>query len=168
MLVYNYDPFTGELLNASEADLSPLDAEQGRDDVYLIPANATQIVPPTAEANYTAVFDSNSQTWSSVIDNRSVVAYKVDEKGFILGQYQFKLGEELTASGVVTTAIPTGLVLPKWVDGTWIEGYVPPVPVVDNTLQEQVTSLASENEKLTQMIAEMNAKLEKLLKGSSS
>lgn len=43
MLVLHYDPATGELLGASEAQESPL--EPG---VYLIPAHATDQAPPEA------------------------------------------------------------------------------------------------------------------------
>lgn len=45
MKIYHYHPDTKEYLAEGQADLSPLDKEQGN-DVWLIPAYATDIQPP--------------------------------------------------------------------------------------------------------------------------
>lgn len=45
MKIYHYDQHTGELVGTGFAALSPLDLKQGR-EVYMIPANATDIEPP--------------------------------------------------------------------------------------------------------------------------
>jgi hypothetical protein len=52
MRIYHYHPTTNILLGSSEADLSPM--EPG---VYLIPAYATEIVPPVEPDGQRAVFD---------------------------------------------------------------------------------------------------------------
>ena len=51
MKVFNYNPDTGEFVSESEADESPL--EPG---VFLIPANATDIEPPSYGPGRRAVF----------------------------------------------------------------------------------------------------------------
>ena len=67
MQIYHYHPATGVLLYASDADQSPLE-----ENVFLIPANATDIEPPVAHANQVPVFsagawmlepDFRGQTW---------------------------------------------------------------------------------------------------------
>ena len=63
MQIYNYDGTTGEYLFTSLADLSPL--EKG---VYLIPANATTLAPPTAQVGYARVFGGS--TWVQIRDLR--------------------------------------------------------------------------------------------------
>ena len=51
MRIYHYDHVTGEFLGAGSADPSPLEP-----DVYLIPANATDIAPPECGAGERSVF----------------------------------------------------------------------------------------------------------------
>lgn len=63
MKIYNYDKngiYTGE----SVADESPLEA-----GIYLIPANATTIKPPTTADNEVAVFDGQLWTKQEVVLN---------------------------------------------------------------------------------------------------
>lgn len=59
--IYNYDQQAGELLCASLADESPLEQ-----DVYLIPAFATDIVPPKSGANQVAVFSGGKWSLNNV------------------------------------------------------------------------------------------------------
>ena len=56
MKIYHYHPITGEYLSEGTADLSPADAKQGR-EVYLIPAHATNIMPPANVQGKSRVFD---------------------------------------------------------------------------------------------------------------
>lgn len=51
-VIYCISPFTGEFLWESTAILSPLDG-----GVYLIPANATEIPPPSVASGQMAVFN---------------------------------------------------------------------------------------------------------------
>jgi hypothetical protein len=54
--IYHYHPITKELLCEGKADLSPLDFKYGK-EVYIIPANATNIEPPQRIENKTIIFD---------------------------------------------------------------------------------------------------------------
>lgn len=58
MRIYHYHPDTKEYLGNGKARLSPLDAKQGQ-EVYLIPANATEIVPPKEVEGKARVFENN-------------------------------------------------------------------------------------------------------------
>lgn len=68
MIVYDYIPETGEYKGTSEAQESPL--EPG---VYLIPAHATTIAPPEADAGHVAVFAGGA--WTLVEDHRGEIYY---------------------------------------------------------------------------------------------
>lgn len=63
MDIYNYSNITGEYVGTSQADPSPL--EQG---VWLIPANATEIAPPSVTGNEVAVFENGA--WQKLADFR--------------------------------------------------------------------------------------------------
>jgi hypothetical protein len=62
-VIYNYHARTGELLGASEADMSPL--EEG---VFLIPAHATDVVPPNVPTGSVAIFKDGG--WELSVDCR--------------------------------------------------------------------------------------------------
>ncbi len=72
MKIYNNNSATKELINESEARLSPL--EKG---VYLIPANATTLTPLKAKDGFAVVF--NGSAWQYIKDERGKTFY--DEKG---------------------------------------------------------------------------------------
>lgn len=67
-LIYVYHPDSGEFLNFTSADESPL--EPG---LFLIPAHATDIVPPTIGANEIAVFIGGA--WAICPDFRWQIYY---------------------------------------------------------------------------------------------
>lgn len=71
MEIYNYHPVTGEYLNASQADESPL--EPG---TYLIPAHACPDAPPAIGPNEAAIRSNGA--WSLVPDYRGTVYYLPD------------------------------------------------------------------------------------------
>ena len=66
--VYNYNPETGEYFGLETAHESPM--EPG---VYLLPAHATTIAPPEADAGHVAVFADGA--WTLVEDHRGEVWY---------------------------------------------------------------------------------------------
>lgn len=53
--IYTYDPEDGTLMGAADADESPLE-----EDVYLIPSNATTLVPPSILGGQVARFIDNA------------------------------------------------------------------------------------------------------------
>ena len=63
MKIYNYD-LQGKYTGESVADESPL--EKG---VYLIPAGATEIKPPSTNANEVAVFNGEIWNIENVVSN---------------------------------------------------------------------------------------------------
>ena len=63
MKIYNYSPTTGEYINATDADESPLEIGE-----YLIPSHATALAPPAPRPQFAAIFTSGA--WSEVEDHR--------------------------------------------------------------------------------------------------
>ena len=99
MKIYSYD-LQGNYTGESVADESPL--EKG---VYLIPAGATDIKPPSTNANKVAVFDgqiwniedvvSNEPTAEEIAQSDAEIAQRAEAKAALLA----KLGitaEEVT------------------------------------------------------------------------
>lgn len=68
MQIYTYSPLTGEYMGTDEARESPL--EPG---AYLVPANATAVAPPDAQAGYALVWDGSA--WQVVEDHRRETVY---------------------------------------------------------------------------------------------
>lgn len=68
MKIYNYDGVSGEYLGQSEAQKSPLE-----ENVYLIPANATDVKPLAPEKGFAVCFRNG--TWQYVRDERGKTYY---------------------------------------------------------------------------------------------
>lgn len=90
MLIYNYHPETKEYIGSSEADRSPLE-----EDVYLIPAYATDIKPPSVNENQKPVF--NNGQWSIVADYRGTEYWLSDGSKHTITE----LGVELPSNAIV-------------------------------------------------------------------
>ena len=91
--IYNYSPITGEYINQSTADESPLEA-----GVFLIPANATDTAPPAARAGKARCYRDGA--WVLVLDKRGTDYWLGTEKHTIT-----ELGEDIP-SGASTTEPP--------------------------------------------------------------
>lgn len=61
MKIYNYDATTGELLGESEARPDPM--EPGR---WLVPAYATTVTPPEAQAGQMRCFDGTAWVFVAI------------------------------------------------------------------------------------------------------
>jgi hypothetical protein len=68
MIVYSYSPQTGEFIGTEAADPSPLET-----GVWLVPANATTVVPPATQAGKAIVW--NGTAWRYVKDVRGETWY---------------------------------------------------------------------------------------------
>lgn len=79
MQIYNYSGVTGEYVGSGMARESPL--EPG---VFLLPANATTIAPPTPGAGQAAAFIN--EAWAQVPDNRGQTWFKADGTQVVITQ----------------------------------------------------------------------------------
>lgn len=102
MIIYNYHPITKEFVSSSEADPDPL--EPG---AYLIPANATEIVPPLGiPAEHAAIF-SPITGWSVVPDLRGQTFYDANRNAVVintLGDAPAGLSASLTLAQLLADA----------------------------------------------------------------
>lgn len=78
-LVYNYDSLTKEFISASQALEDERASQQAGTPIYLIPADATDIVPPKHRTGYAICFDDVNKQWSYVEDHRGTVCYKKED-----------------------------------------------------------------------------------------
>ena len=72
MKIYNYHSDTGEFVGSSDANRDPLEEKV----MYLIPANATTVEPPTPDALQVAVW--NGTGWVTMPDHRWETWYNVE------------------------------------------------------------------------------------------
>ena len=77
MKIYKYDPKTKEYKATENAMLDPMESKLQDKDVYLMPANATDIEPPVKES-YAAVW--NGQGWDLVEDHRKQKYWLPEDK----------------------------------------------------------------------------------------
>lgn len=69
----------GYFIGLTQADLSPLEAEQG---VYLLPSGAIDVTPPEEKAGYVAKWQNNE--WHYLPDYRGATAYSTTDKSTIV------------------------------------------------------------------------------------
>ena len=60
MNTYHYDPTTKEYTHSETASLDPLETKRQRQDIYLLPANAT-FIEPIKKDGYTNVWNGIGQ-----------------------------------------------------------------------------------------------------------
>lgn len=77
MKIYKYDPKTKEYKATENAMLDPMESKLQGKDVYLMPANATDIEPPNQEG-YAAVW--NGENWDMVEDHRKQKYWLPEDK----------------------------------------------------------------------------------------
>ena len=95
MKIYNYHPATGEYISTSDADKSPLEK-----DVYLVPANATDIAPPNVIENQVACFKDGA--WALLDDFRGVEYWLEDGSKKTISE----IGEVVPENGSLTAVEP--------------------------------------------------------------
>lgn len=67
MKIYNYDFLTKEYIGESEASLDPQETKIQGKEVYLIPANATENMPPKSKTNEVVIYNNG---WQIMADFR--------------------------------------------------------------------------------------------------
>lgn len=105
-MIYNYDSETGEYLSKQKARKSPLE-----DDVYLIPANATDIKPKKSQSNRVNIFSDGK--WLVKLDYRGSIYYlKEDGSEFKVTDVGWELTDRYTEKPMPEYA--------SWVDNGWL------------------------------------------------
>lgn len=61
--VYFYNKETFEYTGSADANIDPLETKLKGEDVYLLPANATFVVPPELSDNEIALYDKTAKRW---------------------------------------------------------------------------------------------------------
>ena len=118
MKIYNYHPDCKYFYCESEADESPL--EPG---VFLIPAHATNIEPPTCESNQIQIF--NGTSWN-IIEDRRGTYYSTQTQQVIENKNPLETPENSTKE--VPPEVTEGYKL-TWND-EWVLEELPPPPVL--------------------------------------
>lgn len=118
MKIYNYHPDYKYFYCESEADPSPL--EPG---VFLIPAHATDIEPPTCESNQIQIF--NGTSWNIIEDKRGT--YYSTQTQQVIENYNPLISPE-NATTQQPPEVTEGYKL-TWND-EWVLEELPPPPVL--------------------------------------
>lgn len=115
-LCYNYDgKDTFEFYGSEDQIASPLET-----DVYLLPADATLVEPPTTGANQVAIFDPEAETWSIDDDFRGTEVWNTTTK---LPRVIDTIGDTV-AEDETTVAFPVDFTDPEysyyeWTGSAW-------------------------------------------------
>jgi len=76
MIIHHYDPITGEYQGTSEARLDPMATKRAKENIYLIPANTTDVAPPELVERQAALWVNG--VWEVHIDWRGYTYYLPD------------------------------------------------------------------------------------------
>ena len=118
MKIYNYHPDYKYFYLESEADPSPL-----QPGVFLIPAHATDIEPPTCESNQIQIF--NGTSWN-IIEDRRGTYYSTQTQQVIENKNPLETPENSTKE--VPPEVTEGYKL-TWNNG-WVIEELPPLPAL--------------------------------------
>ena len=75
MIIYNYDKFTKEYTDKSEAPLNPVATQREGKEVYMLPAYSTEEKPPKTKKHEAAVYNNG---WEIVADYRGMYMVNSD------------------------------------------------------------------------------------------
>ncbi|SCU94332.1 hypothetical protein CNECB9_5260030 [Cupriavidus necator] len=107
--IYHYEPATGEFVWEGSADPSPLE-----DGVWLIPAYATEVAPPTAAAREVAAFIDGA--WVIQADWRGAELFSTADASPV------SITEiAITPADIGATETPRPSASHVWNDGAWID-----------------------------------------------
>ena len=74
--MYGYNPETFEYSGEVTAYIDPLESEKQGEDIFIVPANATEKEPLTAEKNQINIWNLDTQEWKLFPDFRGQTVYK--------------------------------------------------------------------------------------------
>ena len=157
--IYSYKVDTFEFLTTTWARLDPKESQKQEKEIYLCPAGATFVKPPTSKENEVAIFDPKNQKWSVKPDFRGLTFYDVD--GFVT---------TLENIGAVPPKVkslippPADMIQPKLVGGKWKET----VLRYENKTVSTKADVDTVTEKIINRSGEAKVKTEKLIAGTKS
>lgn len=108
--IYHYNSQTLEYIGETSAKLDPRETAIQKKDIFLVPANATTVAPPSTGVEEIAVFDLDAETWSKKIDARGT--WWNTEDGTV--KIEIKNIGEAKASRMIDVAPPIDMVKPVW------------------------------------------------------
>ncbi|REE92635.1 phage tail protein [Cupriavidus plantarum] len=145
MDIYNYAPVTGEFLCEGLADPSPLEQ-----DVWLIPANATDIAPPTAAHREVAVFSHGA--WAIRADWRGVELFSTADASPVeideIGITPFDIG---------ATETPRPSAFHVWKDGAWSDDPEKHAEILEQVREARWAAIKAERDRLKSSGARVGA-----------
>ena len=142
MKIYNYHQELKYFIGEENAFESPLEL-----GVFLIPAHATDIEPPTCESNQIQIF--NETSWDIIEDQRGIY-YSTETQQVIENYNPLEVPENFTKE--VPPEVPEGYTL-TWNDG-WVLEELPPAPVL--TPQDKLNNLGLSIEDLKDLLGISN------------
>lgn len=96
MKIYHYSKDSYEFIRESEARKDPIKSEKQEKDIYLVPAYATKIQPPSVSENEIAIFNETEKIWKTEVDYRGEIFYKKDSAEEVKIEEIGEVNSELT------------------------------------------------------------------------
>lgn len=79
MIAYQYDSETKKYIGEIERQIDPLESEAQGKDIYLMPANSTDVVPPEAKDGYDIVFNDTGWEYKEIEKEPEPEPYELTE-----------------------------------------------------------------------------------------
>jgi hypothetical protein len=95
MQIYNYSKETGEYISEQMAQVDPLESIKSGQDVFLIPANTTSIIPPASQIGKARCFINGS--WIYMDDHRGETIYKKSDGTSLIVTYIGPISDDYTS-----------------------------------------------------------------------
>jgi len=96
MKIYHIHPTTKEFLESSFAQIDPAESLVQDKEVYLMPANTTDVEPPEVSEGLVSVWDEDKKQWAVKPDHRGIYYNKQSQARLEVHQIGFEVGDEYT------------------------------------------------------------------------
>lgn len=123
---YSYDTHHFGYIGEMELYLDPVKTKRLKENHYLIPAYCTITPPPNLDAvseGKWPVFDTHSNSWKIMDDQKDKTGYVVDADGFV--QHSMVITEyareRFLLDTIIIIPIPNSILKPQWNGTAWIE-----------------------------------------------